>query len=140
MNLNSFGETIRRIEAERLLEAQAAIDAGWTEADHPGKCCPAGPSTKGPVRTHEQRAQYARDRAVNAEARASDARIKLARIHLSDGGPNDRAQANIPWSRKRSTAVERAITATTEQVHLQRVIEYSESRAKYWRTQERKWS
>lgn len=40
MTLNSFGETIRRIEAERKSEARAAIDAGWTEADHPAKCCP----------------------------------------------------------------------------------------------------
>lgn len=38
--LNSFGETIRRIEAERLAEAQAAIANGWTENDHPAKCCP----------------------------------------------------------------------------------------------------
>lgn len=36
----SFLETIRRIEAERLTEAQAAIDAGWTPDDHPAKCCP----------------------------------------------------------------------------------------------------
>lgn len=39
MKLNSFGETIRRIEAERLAEAQEAIANGWTEADHPTKCC-----------------------------------------------------------------------------------------------------
>lgn len=36
----SFMETIRRIEAERLEEAQSAIDAGWTPEDHPAKCCP----------------------------------------------------------------------------------------------------
>lgn len=41
MKLNSFGETIRRIEAQRQAEAQAAAEAGWTEADHPTKCCPA---------------------------------------------------------------------------------------------------
>ena len=40
MKLNSFGETIRRIEAERLAQAQAAVEAGWTETDHPTKCCP----------------------------------------------------------------------------------------------------
>ena len=40
MKLNSFGETIRRIEAERLAEAKQAVANGWTEADHPAKCCP----------------------------------------------------------------------------------------------------
>jgi len=48
--LNSFGETIRRIEAERIAEAQAAIADGWTEEDHPAKCCPpktAQPKPKG---------------------------------------------------------------------------------------------
>lgn len=136
----SFMETIQRIEAERLAEAQAAIDAGWTEADHPDKCCPAGPTTKGPVRTHEQRAQYARDRAVNAESRASDARIKLARIRLSDDQPNDRAQANIPWSRNRSRAIESTIRQSVQQKRLTELLTYNESRAKYWRAQEDKWS
>lgn len=40
MKLNSFGETIRRIEAERLEQARQAVANGWTEADHPDKCCP----------------------------------------------------------------------------------------------------
>lgn len=140
MSLTPFGETIRRIEAERKAEAQAAVAAGWAEADHPGKCCPAGPTTKGPARTHEQRAQYARDRAVNAEARASDARIKLARLKLTDGQPNDRAQANIPWSPSRDSALERTIKAATERIRLTEAILHNETRAKYWRTQERKWS
>lgn len=47
---NSFGETIRRIEAERLAEAEAAIAAGWTEADHPDKCCPPEQITPQPKR------------------------------------------------------------------------------------------
>ena len=51
MNLNSFGETIRRIEAERLAEAQKAIGAGWTEADHPAKCCPPEAKTPQPKRS-----------------------------------------------------------------------------------------
>ncbi|OIH81942.1 hypothetical protein BLJ79_21520 [Arthrobacter sp. UCD-GKA] len=50
MNLNSFGETIRRIEAERKAEAESAIAAGWTEADHPHKCCPAETATPQPKR------------------------------------------------------------------------------------------
>lgn len=48
--LNSFGETIRRIEAERLEEAKQAVADGWTETDHPAKCCPpkiAQPKPKG---------------------------------------------------------------------------------------------
>lgn len=49
--LNSFGETIRRIEAERLAEAQAAIANGWTENDHPAKCCPAEAKTPQPKRS-----------------------------------------------------------------------------------------
>lgn len=140
MKPNSFGETIRRIETERKSEAEAAVAAGWTEADHPEKCCPAGPTTKRPARTHEQRAQYARDRAVNAERRASDARIQLARLRLTDGQPNDRAQASIPWSRKRDAGLERTIKAATERIRLTEAITHNESRAKYWRTQERKWS
>lgn len=50
MKPNSFGETIRRIEAERKAEAEAAIDAGWTEADHPEKCCPHLVTTPQPKR------------------------------------------------------------------------------------------
>lgn len=50
MKLNSFGETIRRIEAERQAEAQAAIEAGWTEADHPHKCCSTSKQTPQPKR------------------------------------------------------------------------------------------
>ena len=48
--LNSFGETIRRIEAERRAEAEAAIAAGWTEADHPEKCCTPAKTTPQPKR------------------------------------------------------------------------------------------
>lgn len=50
MKLNSFGETIRRIEAERKAEAEAAIAGGWTEADHPDKCCPHLVTTPQPKR------------------------------------------------------------------------------------------
>lgn len=50
MKLNSFGETIRRIEAERLAQAQAAVEAGWTEVDHPAKCCPPEKQTPQPKR------------------------------------------------------------------------------------------
>ena len=49
--LNSFGETIRRIEAERLAEAQAAIANGWTEGDHPAKCCSPEAKTPQPTRS-----------------------------------------------------------------------------------------
>lgn len=48
MKLTAFGETIRRIEAERLEEARAAVANGWTKADHPTKCCP--PATPQPKR------------------------------------------------------------------------------------------
>lgn len=140
MKLNSFGETIRSVEAERMAEATAAVAAGWTEAAHPDKCCPAGPTTKGPVRTHEQRAQYARDRAVNAESRASDDKIRLERLNITSPEPNDRAQANIPWSRKRDRSVERTVKAATERIRLTEAIMHHESRAKYWRAQEDKWS
>lgn len=49
--LNSFGETIRRIEAERIAEAQAAIADGWTEEDHPAKCCLPEAKTPQPKRS-----------------------------------------------------------------------------------------
>lgn len=44
MKLNSFGETIARIEAERMAEARTAIDAGWEPSDHPDVCCPPAKS------------------------------------------------------------------------------------------------
>lgn len=50
VKLNSFGETVRRIEAERLAEAESRVAAGWTEADHPAKCCPPDKSTPQPKR------------------------------------------------------------------------------------------
>jgi hypothetical protein len=40
VKLNSFGETIARIETERMAAAQAAVDAGWEPSDHPSACCP----------------------------------------------------------------------------------------------------
>lgn len=140
MKLNGFGETIRRIEAERLAEAHAAVAAGWTETDHPAKCCPAGPTTKGRARTHEQKAERARSLAVNAENRASDARIKLLRLKLTDSQPSDRAQANIPWTRARTARVDRLIDTAVERVRLTEAIHHNEARAKHWRGQERKWS
>jgi len=46
IRLNSFGETIRRIEAERMAEAEKAVANGWTEQDHPAKCCPTEKTTQ----------------------------------------------------------------------------------------------
>ena len=46
IRLNSFGETIRRIEAERIAEAEKAVANGWTEQDHPAKCCPTAKTTQ----------------------------------------------------------------------------------------------
>lgn len=46
IRLNSFGETIRRIEAERMAEAEKAVANGWTEQDHPAKCCPTAKTTQ----------------------------------------------------------------------------------------------
>lgn len=65
MKLNSFGETIRRIEAERLARAQEAIANGWTETDHPTKCCPPAKATPQPKRAARpiQEIERLRDRA-----------------------------------------------------------------------------
>ena len=61
----SLAETIRRVEAERLAEAQAAVAAGWTEADHPDKCCPPdAPQPKREGRSLEE-VERLRDKAQN---------------------------------------------------------------------------
>ena len=50
MKLNSFGETIRRVEAERLETTRQAIANGWTPDQHPATCCPAEPKQPAPKR------------------------------------------------------------------------------------------
>lgn len=50
VKLNSFGETVARVEAERMAEAKAAVEAGWTPDDHPAKCCPPTAGTPQPKR------------------------------------------------------------------------------------------
>ena len=67
VKLNSFGETIRRVEAERKAEAEAAVAAGWTEADHPDKCCPHLVSTPQPKRADRsvEEIERLRDKAAN---------------------------------------------------------------------------
>ena len=67
MKLNSFGETIRRIEAERIAEAQAAIADGWTEEDHPAKCCPPviAPRQSGKTARSIEEIQRLHDNAIN---------------------------------------------------------------------------
>ena len=87
MKLNSFGETIRRIEAQRQAEAQAAVEAGWTEADHPTKCCPPTKQTPQPKRQGRplEELQRLHDRAQeNASYWAGRARLlqdELERIN-----------------------------------------------------------
>lgn len=90
MKLNSFGETIRRIEAERLAEAQAAINAGWTEADHPTKCCPAEskPQPKRAGRSLEELQRLhdrARDKATHWQGVANTLQSQLN--HLETNRP-----------------------------------------------------
>lgn len=67
MKLNSFGETIRRIEAQRQAQAQAAVEAGWTEEDHPTKCCPTveAPRRAGKTKRAIEEVQRLRDQAAS---------------------------------------------------------------------------
>ena len=85
MKLNSFGETIRRIEAERLAEAQAAIADGWTEEDHPAKCCPPviAPRQSGKTARSIEEIQRLHDKATNRRKWWEDA-LKRREQALSD--------------------------------------------------------
>ena len=85
MKLNSFGETIRRIEAERLAEAQQAIADGWTEADHPAKCCPPviAPRRAGKTARSIEETQRLHDKATNRRKWWEDA-LKRREQALSD--------------------------------------------------------
>lgn len=67
MKLNSFGETIRRIEAERLEHARQAVAEGWTEDDHPNKCCPTveAPRRAGKTKRAIEEIERLRDQADN---------------------------------------------------------------------------
>lgn len=87
MKLNSFGETIRRIEAERLAQAQAAVEAGWTEADHPTKCCPTEKQKPQPKRAGRpiEELQLLHDRAKeNASYWADRARLLQEELERID--------------------------------------------------------
>lgn len=76
MKLTAFGETIRRIENERLEEARAAVANGWTEADHPAKCCPpAAPQPKRAGRPLDE-VKRLRTRAANKAKWWADAVIR----------------------------------------------------------------
>ncbi|MGO3150472.1 hypothetical protein ACTXJX_02860 [Glutamicibacter ardleyensis] len=85
MKLNSFGETIRRIEAERLAEAQKAIEAGWAEDDHPAKCCPPviAPRRAGKTARSIEETQRLHDKATNRRKWWEDA-LKRREQALSD--------------------------------------------------------
>ncbi|MGO2030635.1 MAG: hypothetical protein ACTH2A_06780 [Glutamicibacter ardleyensis] len=85
MKLNSFGETIRRIEAERLAEAQKAIGSGWTEADHPAKCCPPviAPRQSGKTARSIEEIRRLHDKATNRRKWWEDA-LKRREQALSD--------------------------------------------------------
>lgn len=83
--LNSFGETIRRIEAERIVEAQKAIEAGWAEDDHPAKCCPPviAPRQSGKTARSIEEIQRLHDKAINRRKWWEDA-LKRREQALSD--------------------------------------------------------
>ena len=91
MKLSPFGATIARIEAERKAEAQAAIAAGWTEADHPEKCCPPDKSTPQPKRAGRslEEVERLRKAAANKAKWWSDAakRTQLAIDHADAENP-----------------------------------------------------
>lgn len=77
IRLNSFGETIRRIEAERLEQARQAVADGWTEQDHPTKCCP--PKTVQPKRNGRpiEEVQRLLDRALDKGKQWTDSMNRL---------------------------------------------------------------
>lgn len=77
IRLNSFGETIRRIEAERLEEAKQAVEDGWTEDDHPNKCCPPKKAKPKPKGRPIEEVQRLLDRAIDKGKQWTDAMNRL---------------------------------------------------------------
>lgn len=130
----SLADTIRRIEAERLLEAQAAIDAGWTEADHPEKCCPAEPAVPRTIKTASERRAWCLTRAVNAERQVSQLRKTADRLEaqLNPDRRADFGEINIP-THKRVASIDSDVTKAAQLVKASAAIQNHQTRAIHWR-------
>ena len=134
----SFAATILSVEAERMEEARQAIADGWTPDDHPAECCPVETVATKPKRAPEERAQWARTRAVNAEARARQARANISRIEgLILSTSKDTAEQNIPITGRRAAGLERDIKHAGKLRYAIRDAEWHESRAEHWRNIEK---
>lgn len=135
--LNSFGETIRRIEAERLAEAQAAIADGWTEEDHPAKCCPPGaetPQSKRSGRSIEEIERLRRKAENKAKWWADAAARAQAELDRRDASrPQfDHGMLNMP-------VAPRAREANAGD-RIWRDMEYQKQRAEHFRHLEKKYA
>lgn len=134
MKSNSFGETVRRIEAERKSEAEAAIAAGWTEADHPHKCCPKEPAVPRTIKTASERRAWCLTRAVNAERQVSQLRKTVDRLEaqLTPDRRADFGETNIPIH-KRAASIDSAVTKAAQLVKARTAIQNHQTRANHWR-------
>ena len=133
--LNGFGMTIRRIEAERVAEAEAAIAAGWTPDQHPATCCPAlPPEQPKEARTTQQRREWCNVRAYKSDERAIRLRRVEARLtaELTPDRRPDSAEINIPFH-KRAGSLDADITKARQLAIATQQAAHHESRAKYWR-------
>lgn len=131
--MNTFAATVLRIEAERRAEAEAAVAAGWTEADHPHKCCPhlveAKPEPRQPasLEWYEARVRGAKQRAARLEAKIA----KLTGHKQAERRP-DFGEVNIPWTRNRERAAESAVSRGVEYARAVQQLEQARISAAVW--------
>lgn len=134
MKLTGFGQAIADVEAERLTEAQANIDAGWTEADHPEKCCPTETPLPRTIKTLAERREWCLIRAASADRRARDY-TRLANKLENDLTPDRRAdhgEINIPMV-KRATSIDSDVTKAAQLIKARAAIANHQTRADHWR-------
>lgn len=137
MKLNSFGEAIARVEAERMAEAKAALKAGWQPGDHPAKCCPAKTATPQPKRAQRsiEELERLRTRAANKAKWWADA-AKRSQAELD---ARDAARPDFDHGMLNTPVGPRAREANATQ-RIWRDLEYRKERAQHFTRLESKYA
>lgn len=139
MKLNNFGLAIVEMEAARLAEATAAIEAGWTPETHTPE--PATePRTPKPARTLEE-IERLRIKATNkAKWWADTARRTKAKIALAESNKPrfDHGMLNTPLRRRQSEADRTERLHLDHQYQLSRAAHLAQLATKYQRQIEKR--
>ena len=125
MKLTAWGETIARIERERMIEAEAAIDAGWTPENHTLEPMPE----PAPRRTPNH--NYAAMRRDNASRRVAQLEARTKRLEPRTEAPYDAGMINIPMS-KRSKSLNADITRGVAYNQALSDLAHARARLAYW--------